>query len=96
VRKLAGFAQDPSQFLVSGNLTNKNLQERVVQLSERLNIINKNIESIKKNCVLPQILDSEQSTLSAPVSQETSFYDYKLFKHNLGLNYVNQFLSELI
>lgn len=96
VRKLAGFVQDPSQFLVSGNLTNKNLQERVVQLSERLNIINKNIESIKKNCVLPQIMDSEKTTLSVPVSQETSFYDYQSFKHNLGLNYVNQFLFELI
>lgn len=89
VRKLTGFAQDSSQFLVSGQLANKNLQERVVQLSEKLNMINKNIEIIKKNCVLPEGVNSEQSVLSAPVVQETSFYDYRLFKHNLSLNYLN-------
>ncbi len=89
VRKLTGFQQDPSRFLVGGQLTSKDLQEKVIKLSERLNTINKNIESIKKNCVLPHMFDSEQSLLSAPVVQETSFYDYRLFKHNLSLNYLN-------
>lgn len=72
VRKLAGFQEDPSLFLISGELTSKDLQARVIELSERLNMINKNIENIKKSCVLP-----------APAPQETSFYDHQLFKFNV-------------
>lgn len=91
VRKRTGFQQDPSLFLITGKLTDKDLQTTVIQLSQKLSIINENIENIKKNCkVNEQPGEQEQAVLSAPVSQETSFYDYQLFKHNLGLDYVNQ------